>query len=81
MAGVNSAGPDFGQWMAVAFGAITGIAEYDPRRSSVRVAKIALHSGIRARIVNGDAPTGSLSGRRAGDVHNSLGSEHKPRRS
>jgi hypothetical protein len=52
MAGVASAGPDCGQWMAVVFGAIAGIAEFDPRRSSARrAAKIRptpSHAGGRA---------------------------------
>jgi hypothetical protein len=35
MAGVASPGQDFGLWMAVAFGAINGIAEFRPQHSSV----------------------------------------------
>ena len=35
MAGVDSAGPDFGLWMAVVFGGITGIAALRPVRSSI----------------------------------------------
>ena len=31
MAGVDSAGPDFGPWMAVVFGALAGIAEFHPQ--------------------------------------------------
>ena len=49
MAGVASSGPDFGQWMAVTFGAIGGIAEYCPRRGSVRLAtKIRPHTAVGA---------------------------------
>ena len=32
---VNGAGPDFGLWMGVVFGAIAGIAACDPARSSI----------------------------------------------
>ena len=35
MVAVNSAGPDFGPWKAVIFGAIAGIAEFRPQRRSV----------------------------------------------
>ena len=35
MAGVDSPGPDFGIWMGVIFGAITGIAALRPVRSSI----------------------------------------------
>ena len=35
MATVNSAGPDFGPWEAVIFGAIAGLAEFRPQRRSV----------------------------------------------
>jgi hypothetical protein len=34
MAGVNSAGPDFGLWVAVALGAVAGVAESNPQRGS-----------------------------------------------
>jgi hypothetical protein len=37
MAALNEPGPDFGLWMAVVFGAISGIAAHRPRRSSVRL--------------------------------------------
>jgi hypothetical protein len=32
---INGAGPDFGLWMGVVFGAIAGIAAFDPARSSI----------------------------------------------
>ena len=35
MVGVDSPGPDFGLWMGVVFGAITGIAALRPVRSSI----------------------------------------------
>ena len=53
MLGVNSPGPDFGLWMGVVFGAITGIAALRPVRSSVgHVAATARTGGrwaIRSR--------------------------------
>jgi len=54
MAGVDSSGPDFGIWMGVVFGAITGLAAYDPRRSAVNpgVAKRSIRS-VGGRRANG----------------------------
>ena len=34
MVGVNSAGPDFGLWMAVVLGAVAGVAKSNPQRGS-----------------------------------------------
>jgi hypothetical protein len=47
MLGVNAPGPDFGLWMGVVFGAITGIAALRPVRSSV--GHVAADSATTAR--------------------------------
>ena len=47
MVGVDSPGPDFGLWMGVMFGAITGIAALRPVRSSI--GHVAAYRPIAAR--------------------------------
>ena len=53
MAGVDSPGADFGIWMGVLFGAITGLAAFDPSRSAVKpgVAKRPIPSSAGGRSV------------------------------
>jgi hypothetical protein len=49
MAGVDAIGPDFGPWIAVAFGAIAGVAEFCPQRG-FSATDSASHAGARATI-------------------------------
>jgi hypothetical protein len=50
MAGVDSAGPDFGLWMAVIFGAITGIAVFRPAPSLISRVAADRRAGGRGAI-------------------------------
>jgi hypothetical protein len=60
MVGVDSPGPDFGLWIGVVFGAITGIAALRPARSSIG------H-------VAADRPTAAPAGGRRAIGHRALG--------
>jgi hypothetical protein len=57
MESLVSSGPDFGLWMAVTFGAITGIAALEPERGSVgQIASEASRHTVRRRQMRADRP-------------------------
>lgn len=60
MAAVDCPGPDFGAWMAVIFGAISGIGALQPRRASAgRVSRGAAAPTLGSRVFGRIMPRGS----------------------